>query len=122
MLKKPSADDIEISIITKKEKNLNFEEFYKEYNREAKDAVYTETDDSFIIEPEVIGVELDKEETKKILLENENNTKVYEIPAKITQPKVTAKMLEDKYVNKIIATYSTSFAGSSANRIANIEW
>lgn len=116
-----SYDDIiDVLIVEKAAKNLTFKEFYEEYNRDAKDAVYTKTEDSFVIEPEVVGIELDKEETKRILAENVDNTEVYEIPAKITKPEVTAKMLEDKYVNKVIASYSTSLGGSTANRIANV--
>lgn len=116
-----SDDDvIDVSIITKKAKDYDYKEFYEKYNREAKDAIYTKTEESFIIEPEVVGIELDKDETKKILEENKENEETYEIPAKITRPEVTAKMLEDKYVNKIMASYSTSLGGSSANRIANV--
>ena len=116
-----SGDDaIEISIVPKEAENLDFEEFYNEYNRDAKDAVYTKTEDGYKIEPEVVGISLDKAEVKAILSENKDNSGVYEIPAKITRPKITAKMLEDKYVNKIIGTYSTSYSGSSSNRISNI--
>jgi len=111
---------IDVLIVNKTPENLDADAFYKEYNRKAKDAVYTKTGDSFVIEAEVIGISIDKAEVKKILEENKNNTEVYEIPAVITHPEVTSKMLEDKYVNKIIATYSTSLSGSSANRIANV--
>jgi len=117
---KSSDAVIDISIITETPKNLTADEFYKEYNREAKDAVYTKTEESFVIEPEVIGISIDKNDVKRILEENKNNKEVYEIPAVITMPEVTSKMLEDKYVNKIIASYSTSLGGSTANRIANV--
>lgn len=120
IFEKFSDDTIDISIVTKEAKNLDYEEFYEKYNRDAKDALYTKTEESYIIEPEVVGITLDKSVVKKILSENKDNSGVYEIPAKITKPEITAKMLEDKYVNKIIATYSTSYAGSSSNRIANI--
>lgn len=121
VLEESSYDNvIDVSIVDKEAKNLGFKEFYEEYNRDTKDAVYTKTEDSFVIEPEVVGIKLDKEETKRILAENAHNTEVYEIPAKITKPEVTAKMLEDKYVNKVIASYSTSLGGSTANRIANV--
>ncbi len=111
---------INVEIIDTNADNLTADEFYNEYNREAKNAVYTKTADGHKIEPEVVGITLDKTEVKRILEENKNNTQTYEIPAKITYPSVTAKQLEDKYVNHIIASYTTSFAGSSANRCANI--
>lgn len=120
-LKKLSPESpIVLKIETLEAKKIDADEFIKKYTRDAKDAVYTKTDGGFVIEPEVVGISFDADEAKKIINANKNNDKTYEIPAKITYPAVTAKMLEDKYVNKIIASYTTSFAGSSANRIANI--
>ena len=104
-----NADGIILLEITDtKEKNLTFEEFKAKYLREAKDAVYTKTGDSHNIEPEVVGIEFDEDEAKKILEENSDSTESYTIPATITYPLVTARTLEDKYINKIIATFSTS--------------
>jgi len=110
-------------VLTLKEykgKNLSFDELAKQYFKEAKDAVYTQNGDSYTIEPEVIGIAVNKDEAKKIFEQNKNSTEAYKIPAKVTYPKVTAKALEDKYVNKILASYSSSFAGSSAGRCENI--
>lgn len=117
-LKADSVIEVELEDYTPD--NLTFEEFVKEYVKEAKDAVYTKEGGTHNIEPEVIGVELDTKEAKKIFEENKNSDESYKIPAKITRPSVTASYLEDKYVNKVIAKYSTSFAGSSAGRCANI--
>ncbi len=115
------ADDaIKLVIVEEKPDNLTFDEFAKQYVREPKDAVYTKDGDTHHIEPEVVGIELDLTEARRIFEENQNNTDPYEIPAVITKPEITAKYLEDKYVNKIMATYSTSYAGSSANRCVNI--
>ena len=112
---------IELFIEEYTPENLTFEEFKKEYLREAKDAVYTKKGEEHIIEPEVVGIEFDVEEAKKIFEANKTSAEAYKIPAVITNPEVTASYLEDKYVNNVIATYSTSFAGSAAGRIANIE-
>jgi len=112
---------VELFIEEYKPENLTFEEFKKEYLREAKDAVYTKEGDKHNIEPEVVGIDFDVDEAKKIFEENKNSKESYKIPAVITHPEVTAKFLEDKYVNNIIATYTTSFAGSSAGRITNIQ-
>ena len=113
-------DPIQIKLKSHTPKNLTFDEFKEKYENEPKDAVYTKKDGKHNIEPEVVGVEFDDDKARKIFEENKNSTVSYEIPAKITYPKVTAKALEDKYINNIIATYSTSFAGSSSGRIANI--
>ncbi len=101
--------------------NLTFEQFKKEYLREAKDAVYTKSGDNHNIEPEVIGIKFDEAEAKKIFDANKDSKEAYTIPAVITRPAVTAKSLEDKYVNNILASYTTTFAGSSQGRITNIQ-
>lgn len=113
-------DIINIKIISTNTENPTADEFFEKYNREAKNAVYTKTEDGHKIEPEIIGIELDKSQAEKILNENKNNNQTYEIPAKITYPEITAKQLEDKYVNHIIASYTTDFSSSTANRCANI--
>lgn len=115
------ADDI-ISFTLKeyKPENPTFEEFIKTYVREPKDATYTKDGDTYHIEPEVVGIELDEEEARKIYNDNKDSTEPYTIPAKITYPEITASYLEDKYVNKIMAKYFTSYSGSSANRCQNI--
>lgn len=100
--------------------NLTFEQFKADYVKEAKDAVYTEVDGKHHIEPEVIGVEIDEAEAKKIFEANQENNESYKISAKITQPAVTASQLEERYINLVISKYSTSFAGSSKGRCDNI--
>lgn len=111
---------IELTLTNYKPENPTFEEFVKTYVREARDATYTKDGDSYHIEPEVVGIELDIEEARRIYNENADSTEPYTIPAKITYPEITASYLEDKYVNKIMAKYSTSYSGSSANRCLNI--
>ncbi|MBQ8587870.1 MAG: VanW family protein, partial [Clostridia bacterium] len=111
---------IKLVIVEEKPDNLTFDEFAEQYVREPKDAVYTKDGDTHNIEPEVVGIELDLDEARRIFEENKDSTEPYEIPAVITKPEITAKYLEDKYVNKIMASYSTSYAGSSSGRCVNI--
>jgi len=111
---------IKLSLVSYTPDNLTFEEFKKKYVKEAQDAVYTSENGEHHIEPEVMGVQIDEDEAKRIFEENKNSKEAYKIPAKITKPDITASYLEDKYVNKIMSKYSTSFAGSSAGRCANI--
>ncbi len=116
------AADKAVSLVIEEYKpaNLTFEQFVREYQRKAGDAKYTKVGDTHNIEPEVVGISFDKAEAKKIFLANRNATEPYEIPAEITYPEVTAKELEDKYINHIIASYTTSFAGSSWGRCTNV--
>ena len=99
---------------------IDIDEFIKEYNREAKDAFVTEKGEEIVITPEVVGVELDADKAREILKKNVNSTEGYRIPAKLTQPEVTAAQLEAEYLDTIIGTYSTDYSTSSANRKANI--
>lgn len=99
---------------------IDFGEFCSRYLRSAADATYTEKDGGYVFTPEVRGISFDKAEAKKIIEENRANSKPYEIPAVITEPKVTVAQLEDMFVSKSISEYSTSYASSDANRASNV--
>lgn len=99
---------------------IDFGEFCSQYLRGAADATYTEKDGGYVFTPEVRGISFDKAEAKKIIEENRANSKPYEIPAVITEPKVTVAQLEDMFVSKSISEYSTSYASSDANRASNV--
>lgn len=99
---------------------IDVKKFCEEYNREAKDAVCEEDGENINITPEVIGVKIDNDEAKKIIEANKNSTGSYYIPAIITYPEVTAKELEEEFTDCIIATYSSNYSTSTANRKENI--
>lgn len=99
---------------------IDFGEFCSQYLRGAADATYTEKDGGYVFTPEVRGISFDKAEAKKIIEENRANSEPYEIPAVITEPKVTVAQLEDMFVSKSISEYSTSYASSDANRASNV--
>ena len=100
--------------------NLTFNEFKSKYLRSARDARYSKKDGKPYIEPEVVGIDFNVEEAQIILAENKETKTTYKIPATIIIPKVTAKSLREKYMTTVLASYSTSFSGSSAGRIENI--
>lgn len=100
--------------------DIDIDEFCAEYLREAADATYAEQDGGYVFTPEVRGVSFDRNEAEKIIEENRNNSEPYEIPAVITEPKVTVAELEDRFVSKVIAEYSTNYSSSDANRASNV--
>lgn len=100
---------------------IDFEEFCSKYIRSAVDATYTETDGNYVFSEEVYGVDFNKDEAKSIIENNKNNSEPYEIPAVVTRPEVTVRDLQIKFSTDCLATYSTSFASSDANRAANVE-
>lgn len=111
---------IDIEIETIKAESIDFEMFYAEYNREPQDAVLNRDGESYSIEPEVVGIKIDKDNAKKIIEDNRNNSESYEIPAEIIMPKVTAADLEAEFTDTVIASYCTDYSSSSANRKENI--
>ncbi len=99
---------------------IDAEKFCEEYNRDAKDAVCEEDGENINITPEVIGVRIDKEQAKQIILSNADTIGSYTIPAIITYPEITAAQLEEEFTDSVIGTYSTNYSTSSANRKENI--
>lgn len=115
-----SDEPIEIVLHDVAAPDIDFDEFCSQYLRGAADATYTEQDGGYVFTPEVRGISFDKAEAKRIIEENRANSEPYEIPAVITEPKVTVAQLEDMFVSKTIAEYSTSYASSDANRASNV--
>ncbi len=112
--------NIAIDLKTVNPEKIDADKFYKEYNREVKDASYTEKDGNYEFEKEQNGIELNYEEVVKIIEENRNNTKDYTIPAIITKAEITVESLEKKLISRVISSYTTSFASSDANRAHNV--
>ena len=110
--------DIETEVI--KADVIDPELFFEQYNRESADAVLNQDGDGFSIEPEIVGIKLDREITEKILVENRDNEESYEIPAEIIMPEVTTAQLEAEFTDCVIASYTTNYSSSSANRKENI--
>jgi vancomycin resistance protein YoaR len=76
------------------------------------------------ITPEVNGTKLEKDKLRKVVLDQINGdiSKEYvkiEAPVEVTKPEITSEKLSS--INGRISSFSTSFAGSAANRIINIE-
>ena len=115
-----SDEPVEIVLRDVAAPEIDFDEFCSQYLRDAADATYTEQDGGYVFTPEVRGISFDKAEAKRIIEENRANSEPYEIPAVITEPKVTVAQLEDMFVSKTISEYSTSYASSDANRASNV--
>lgn len=113
-------DAIEVEITDLYPDEINADDFCSEYNREPKDAECVKDGDNMNITPEVIGVKIDEKEAKKILEQNKDSKTPYRIPAVVTYPKVTAAELEAEFTDTVLASYSTDYSTSSANRKENI--
>ena len=96
----------------------NFEAIYRELTSEAKNAHYDPATDT--IEPEVKGVDFDVEVAKKLWEKAKPGEKIV-IPVTIEYPTVTAEQMKEVLFRDLLGERSTSFWGSSDNRIGNIE-
>lgn len=94
------------------------EEVSSEINVEAKDAEFHINNGNIYITDEVVGKSVNKDELIKTIEENLLTANTIKIPVESTMPKLSKSLLSR--INGIIGEYSTSFLGSSPNRIENI--
>ena len=86
--------------------------------------IYKKVQDAYItkapveVHPEVIGIDFNIEEAKKILEENKEQ---YEIPLQITNPQVTLSNLGSEAFPEKISSYSTRYDGGDKDRSTNLE-
>ena len=125
LIKKDACDlymntPLKIEIDTITPEPFDADKFYKEYNREVKDATYTEKNGVYEFQKELNGIALNYNEVVSIIEENRNNTEDYIIPAVITKAEITVESLERKFISRVISAYTTSFATSDANRAHNV--
>jgi vancomycin resistance protein YoaR len=116
-LNEPYSDEecIEIPIIEKKPEEIDIEKIHSEVYTEAKDAYYTK--DPFAVYPEVEGVDFDIEQAKQILAEEKEE---YIIPLTITKPKVTLNDIGTEAFPDKLATFTTKYDASDADRTTNL--
>ena len=96
---------------------INIESIYQEVYKEAKNAYIV--DDPFELHKEENGVDfkISIEEAKELLKEEKET---YEIPLKITKPKIAVKDLGDKLFKQTLSKYTTIYDSSNTNRASNI--
>ncbi len=111
---------INIDIQTVNPEKIDPDKFYKEYNRNVKNATYTGKDGVYEFEKELNGIQINYDEVVDIIEKNRNNTNDYTIPAIITKAEITVESLEKKLISRVISAYTTSFASSDANRAHNV--
>ena len=96
---------------------INIEKIHSEIYKDAKDAYIVDEPFELHKEEEGIDFKISTEDVKK-LLEEEKET--YEIPLKITKPKVAVKDLGEKLFKQNLSKYTTIYDSSNTNRASNI--
>jgi vancomycin resistance protein YoaR len=112
---------VEISL----DSNLNMEKIdhivetiSHDIDKEAKNAEFHFNNGNISITDEIVGKIVDREKLRQIIQNNIDTLDIVQIPVEDIIPKVTKSLLSR--INGIIGEYSTSFKGSSQNRIENI--
>ena len=96
---------------------LDADKIYEEYHTEPKDAYIDKSDGKTKIVKEVIGVDFDVEELRKALSEEKET---YEIPVRLTYPKITYNTLTGTLFQDTLATYTSKYNGNDVNRTNNL--
>ena len=106
---------IEIPVINRKPQEIDIQKIHDEIYKEAKDAYYTK--DPFTVYPEVVGVDFNVEEAKKILQEEKD---VYVIPLILTQPKVTISQIGTEAFPDRLSYFTTMYDPGDRDRSTNL--
>ena len=106
---------IEIPVTNKTPEEIDIQKIHDEIYKEAQDAYYTK--DPFTIYPEVVGIDFDVEEAKKILQEEKD---VYVIPLTLTQPKVTISQIGTEAFPDRLSYFTTMYDPGDKDRSTNL--
>lgn len=98
-------------------KPINIEDIYNNVHSEAKDAYYTES--PFTVYPSANGIDfaISLDEAKELV---SSEASEITIPLKILYPKVTTNMIGQEAFPDLLATFSTKYAASNADRTTNL--
>ncbi len=107
---------IEIPVENAWPDKIDIDKIHNDIYKKVQDAYLTQNPTT--VHPEVEGIDFDVEKTRKILEENKEK---YEIPLKITKPKVSISQLGSEAFPNKIASYSTRYDGGNENRSKNLE-
>lgn len=110
-------DDIYIPTEKKAAEAIDIESIYHEVYKEAKDAYIEENPFKLHVEETGLDFKITMEEAKQIISEEKET---YEIPLKITKPKVKTEDLGNKLFKQTLAKYTTIYDAGNVNRGTNI--
>lgn len=110
--------DIELPVVKQEPKDIDIEKIHNEIYSEAQDASYNE--ETKQLTPHVNGIDfaITISEIKELLKEEKDT---YEVPLKITKPKVTTDKLGSVVFPDLLASFSTKYGESNVTRSSNIK-
>ena len=114
---KDVINDIKIPTKEVEAEKIDIEKIHDEIYREAKDAYIEEDPFKLHVEENGLDFNISMEEAKKIVKEEKEE---YEIPLKITKPKVRTEDLGDKIFKQTLSKYTTIYDAGNTSRASNI--
>ncbi len=113
----PSVKKVKLDIETIAAKTPDLDEFYQELTAPKKDAQYILEDGKIRIEPEKVGITVEKSKIREALLANQEQ---YELIVETSMPEVTAEKLQQLLFRDTLGSFSSSFATSTYARASNV--
>ena len=112
-----NSDSIEVPVETKEPENIDIDKIHSEIYKEPVDAYYTK--DPFAVYPSSTGLDfnISVDEAKAML---NTPSESYTIPLKTLYPNVSTDDIGTEAFPDRLASFSTSYASSNANRSTNI--
>ena len=112
-----NTDSIEVPVEEVQPDGIDIDKIHSEIYKEATDAYYTT--DPYAVYPSSNGLDFDIsiDEAKQMVSTPQDT---YTIPLKTLYPNVTTNEIGREAFPDLLATYSTSYASSNANRSTNI--
>lgn len=112
-----STDTIEIPVFEKQASSIDIDKIHTEVYKEAKDAYFSK--EPLVVYPSSTGLDFSISlDEAKALITGESDT--YNIPLKTLYPSVSTNDIGMEAFPNKLATYTTSYATSDANRSSNV--
>ncbi len=119
-IKDENFSRIRVTLKSAPPKSLTVEDIDAFTYTNPQDAHFEVKDNEVITVPEVWGRHLDLKAIEPLVSKIKEGGEVITIPFYTTAPNITADELGQKLFNTTLASYSTSYGGSSSNRAGNI--
>lgn len=115
------ASEIKVSKVNTKPADINIDELYEQTKREPQDARYAVVDGNVIVEDEIDGRELDKDEAKNLLRGFAPGSGDAHIPFVMKEAEIKASELSMELFSDVLGSYSTRYVTSNVSRANNVE-
>lgn len=114
--------EYKLYVVTGNPQELDIDLVYSQVKRNAEDAYIDKSKEVHKFVPHKVGLDFDKEDLEKILLQEENKqeSKVIEYKLKVIEPKVKTSDIKWNMYEYKISSFTTYFSTADQNRVTNL--